>query len=192
MRLGLLVGTSSSRPLLKNRREGRTYTRTAAPSPSPRRQGPTSRGPPRMPRVPPPEVIASWPSPSPNPETRGPAKTIATVLLWALVVAVLLLRLYTRRYVTRCVGRDDILVTAAFVPGTAFSIVGIVAEYEFGWDRHIWDLSVEQITKGLQLRYDLTTRLIFSRLTLRCEPLDWRASPSSTSQQPSQNSLSWL
>lgn len=109
-----------------------------------------------MPRVPPPEVVAAWPTPNlTSPETRGPTKTIITVIFWVLVAAVLLLRLYTRRYISRRLGWDDILVTAAFFPATAFSVVGIVAEYEFGWDKHIWDLKVEWITKGLQLRYVL-------------------------------------
>ena len=117
-----------------------------------------------MPRVPPPEVIAAWPAPNfTNPERRGPAKTILTVILWAVVTAILSLRLYTRRYISKHVGWDDLLVVAAFVPATAFSIVGIVVEYEFGWDRHIWDLSVEWITKGLQLSYVLYTPRSFPR-----------------------------
>lgn len=115
---------------------------------------------PNMPRVPPPEVIAAWPAPNlANPERRGPAKTIVTVIFWAVAAAILVLRLYTRRYVSKHVGLDDLLVAAAFVPATAFSVVGIVVEYEFGWDRHIWDLSVEWITKGLQLRYVLQETL---------------------------------
>ncbi|KAL2111784.1 hypothetical protein VUR80DRAFT_9346 [Thermomyces stellatus] len=117
-----------------------------------------------MPRVPPPEVIAAWPAPNlANPERRGPAKTIVTVIFWAVAAAILVLRLYTRRYVSKHVGLDDLLVAAAFVPATAFSVVGIVVEYEFGWDRHIWDLSVEWITKGLQL--SLTSFALFNLAT---------------------------
>lgn len=105
-----------------------------------------------MPRVPPPEVVAAWPAPNPtDPERRGSAKTIVTVILWVLVAAILSLRLYTRRYISKHLRWDDLLAAAAFVPATAFSVTALVVEHKFGWDRHVWDLRVEWITKGLQL-----------------------------------------
>lgn len=144
-----------------------------------------------MPRVPPPEVVSAWPAQNlTDPERRGPAKTVVTVVLWALVAAVLSLRLYTRRYISKHLGWDDILAVVAFVPATAFSIVGIVAEYEFGWDRHIWDLPEEWVTKGLQLRYVAPLSSLSRERDHRLRHFTHtgsRALPSSSSQRPPQS-----
>jgi hypothetical protein len=105
-----------------------------------------------MPRRIPIAVVLSWPAPNyVDPETRGPGKTILTVFLWTVVTAILALRLYTRRFISFGFGWDDILITLAYVPATAFSIVGIVAEYKYGWNRHTWDVSPDMIEIGLQL-----------------------------------------
>lgn len=105
-----------------------------------------------MPRTPPPEVVASWPAPNfVNPETRGPAKDIVTVILWAIVSIIIVLRIYTRRYISQRVGWDDVLVTVAYVTATAFLIVGIFVEHGYGWGRHIWDIPQDDIVTGLQL-----------------------------------------
>ncbi|SPO02882.1 uncharacterized protein DNG_05560 [Cephalotrichum gorgonifer] len=119
-----------------------------------------------MPRTITPEVIASWPAPNPtNPETRGPTKTILTALIWAVATGILFLRLYTRRCISHRMGWDDYLVTSAYIPATAFSVVGIAMDHASRWNRHIWDLTPEWIAKGLQLRlagfalFDLATTL---------------------------------
>ena len=105
-----------------------------------------------MPRTPPPEVVAAWPAPNlVNPETRGPAKDIVTIMLWALVSGVLILRLYTRRYISQRIGWDDVLITVAYVTATTFLIVGIIIEHGYGWGKHIWDIPTEDVVSGLQL-----------------------------------------
>ncbi|KEZ41568.1 Integral membrane protein [Scedosporium apiospermum] len=105
-----------------------------------------------MPRTPPPEVIASWPAPNfVNPETRGPVKDIVTITLWVIVTGILTLRIYTRRYISRRVGWDDVLVTASYVTATAFLIVGIIVEHGYGWAKHIWDIPVDDVVTGFQL-----------------------------------------
>jgi len=107
-----------------------------------------------MPRTPPPEVIASWPAPNfVNPETRGPVKDIVTITLWVIVTGILTLRIYTRRYISRRVGWDDVLVTASYVTATAFLIVGIIVEHGYGWAKHIWDIPVDDVVTGFQLAY---------------------------------------
>jgi hypothetical protein len=74
-----------------------------------------------------------------------------------MVTAILALRLYTRRFISFGFGWDDILITMAYVPATAFSIIGIVAEYGYAWNRHVWDVPTTKIEVGLQLGYGVTS-----------------------------------
>ncbi|KAG9777222.1 hypothetical protein ABEF95_000546 [Exophiala dermatitidis] len=85
-----------------------------------------------------------WPSPNyDNPETRGsPWLFIATLIITAVT---LLLRFYSRIFLTRAVGIDDGLIVAGFV----LSIGQTFAEYKalttWGWDRHLWDVPVDRL-----------------------------------------------
>jgi hypothetical protein len=67
------------------------------------------------------------------------------------VTVVLAIRLYTRKWLTKGLGMDDILITLAWVPAMAFGITGIVAEYRFGWNRHVWDIPIPWLVSGVQL-----------------------------------------
>lgn len=59
--------------------------------------------------IPPPQVIASWPKPNYlNPVTQGPAVTIITIFFGILAVFIYSARLYTRFFVTRAPGVDDL------------------------------------------------------------------------------------
>lgn len=65
---------------------------------------------------PPPQVIASWPAPNyENPETRGWSLTITTVVLASIALAVFLLRLWSRLFLTHNAGADDWVLLAAMV-----------------------------------------------------------------------------
>ncbi|KAK7941014.1 uncharacterized protein PG986_013401 [Apiospora aurea] len=66
--------------------------------------------------IPPPSVIASWPKPDyANPESQGPAGVGIGSTFVALVTIILLLRLYTRRWISKGFGLDDILIVGAYV-----------------------------------------------------------------------------
>ncbi|KAI1494814.1 hypothetical protein F5X96DRAFT_466158 [Biscogniauxia mediterranea] len=118
-------------------------------------------------RIPPAEVIAQWPKPNYiNPETRGPESKIIGILLIVLVAAVLAVRLYARKWLTKGFGLDDTLMMIAYAPALAFTIIGLVAEDKFQWNRHIWDVDPKFFTIGLQISlltvilFDLSTNLI--------------------------------
>ncbi|KAI5928453.1 hypothetical protein F4810DRAFT_5049 [Camillea tinctor] len=117
--------------------------------------------------VPPAAVIAQWPKPNYlNPDTRGPEGKVIGLLLIALVAAVLAVRLYARKWLTRGFGLDDTLIVIAYAPALAFTIIGLVAEDRFQWNRHVWDVDPKLFTVGLQLSlvtvilFDLATSLI--------------------------------
>ena len=67
-------------------------------------------------RNPPPDVVASWPTPNyTNPETRGPALIIVELLAVSISTICLGLRLYVRARIVRSVGWDDWLMVGATV-----------------------------------------------------------------------------
>lgn len=65
---------------------------------------------------PPPEVVLSWKPNYVDPVTRGDSFLVAAGVLISLVYLTVLLRLYTRAFVTRNLGIDDILVAINLVP----------------------------------------------------------------------------
>ena len=64
----------------------------------------------------PPEVIASWPPPNfVDPQTRGPAQTVLSPVILALGTIAVGARLYSRVFVRKWIGADDVLVTVGLV-----------------------------------------------------------------------------
>ena len=67
-------------------------------------------------RLPPPDVVASWPAPNyVDPETRGPALLITVLIIMPIALVTLACRLYVRMYLLRRAGWDDWLMIAAAV-----------------------------------------------------------------------------
>lgn len=60
--------------------------------------------------------MASWPAPNYlDPETRGPAGKIVGSTFMSLVTLVLILRMYTRQFISKGFGLDDVLILIAYV-----------------------------------------------------------------------------
>ncbi|PQE23730.1 integral membrane protein [Rutstroemia sp. NJR-2017a WRK4] len=112
-------------------------------------------------RLPPPEVIASWPAPNYiNPERHGNAVIIVDAVFFLLALLILLIRIYTRLRISKSFGLDDWLIVAAMFPSTGFAVAALLAETVLQWDRHIWDVPYNRITSGLQ--FVMITQIIFS------------------------------
>lgn len=61
-------------------------------------------------------IVSQWPAPNlTNPETQGPAAIIITSLLLGLVTILLAIRIYTRVWISKGFGLDDILILFAYV-----------------------------------------------------------------------------
>ncbi|KAL8663169.1 MAG: hypothetical protein Q9202_004101 [Teloschistes flavicans] len=98
------------------------------------------------------EIIASWPKPNyVNPETRGPALTVVNIVFIILVVLVVALRFYTRLRITRSFGLDDWVIGASLIPTFALTVVVLVADNHYGWNRHSWDLHAHNGPHGYKL-----------------------------------------
>ncbi|KAL8664208.1 MAG: hypothetical protein Q9168_007955 [Polycauliona sp. 1 TL-2023] len=101
------------------------------------------------------EVIASWMSSHTpnyvNPETRGPALTVVNIVFIILVFFVVGLRYYTRLRITKSFGIDDWVIGASVIPTFALTVVVLIADNNYGWNRHSWDLHAENGPSGYKL-----------------------------------------
>lgn len=72
-------------------------------------------------QLPPVSIIASWPPANlTNPETRGPGAIITVSLLLGLVTMLLSIRVYTRLWISKGFGLDDVLILLAYVGNRSY------------------------------------------------------------------------
>ncbi|KAF3770175.1 hypothetical protein M406DRAFT_232296, partial [Cryphonectria parasitica EP155] len=115
-------------------------------------------------QIPSASVISHWPAANyTNPVTRGPAAIIVVSVLLFLVTTLLAIRIYTRLRISKGFGLDDVLILVAYVPTAAFASISFVAQVDFGWGRHVWDIPLNFVTPGLQL--SLASQLLFDLST---------------------------
>ncbi|QDS72116.1 hypothetical protein FKW77_003736 [Venturia effusa] len=117
------------------------------------------------------EVIAKWPPANYiNPETRGNTVVIVNIVLMSLVAFVVSLRLYVRIYLLRWFGLDDVFIIIALIATAGFTTCMILANVQFGWSRHIWDIPLERISAALQVEWAIkmlyATAACFTRQSL--------------------------
>lgn len=61
-------------------------------------------------------VLFTWPAPNyVNPDTRGPALLVVNAVFITLCTITLFLRLYTRIFIKRWFGSDDVFIILAYV-----------------------------------------------------------------------------
>ncbi|KAL2428899.1 hypothetical protein ABEF95_004937 [Exophiala dermatitidis] len=90
---------------------------------------------------PPPSVVASWPRPNYiDPNTRGPALEYICIIFSAVAVVVLAARLYSRLFITRAPGLDDLLALFALFASIALSVLVIIGNKLYYSGRHVWDI----------------------------------------------------
>ena len=113
-------------------------------------------------QLPPPEVYLTWPEANyqhPS-EVRGPAILVLTFIFVPLLVILVALRTYTRLRLTKNFGYDDIAIVAAVFPTLACASITVYAVKNIGWDRHIWDVPVDDLVISLKLA--LAVEILFS------------------------------
>jgi hypothetical protein len=73
-----------------------------------------------MPLLGPAEVEASWPTPNyVDPVTRGPISLIVNIVFYVLMLLSVILRTYTRAFLSKSFGADDVLMLLALVSITS-------------------------------------------------------------------------
>ncbi|CAG8983868.1 hypothetical protein HYALB_00005506 [Hymenoscyphus albidus] len=111
-------------------------------------------------QIPPASVLQSWPKPNTvNPETRGNAKLILNIVLYSILFCFMSIRIFTRTYLRKIFGADDIFILLAMIPTTAFFVISIVADTKLYWTLHSYDIPASKIPNGLKMV--LVTELIF-------------------------------
>ncbi|KAL2814581.1 hypothetical protein BJX63DRAFT_193130 [Aspergillus granulosus] len=112
-------------------------------------------------QLPPTDVLLTWPTPNyTNPVTRGNAVLIVTIICLVLSTLITILRIYTRLRITCTAGLDDVLIVLGLGFAIAMGVIISVAEQQFGWNRHIWDVPLEWIPTVSKL--NLTFQILFS------------------------------
>lgn len=67
-------------------------------------------------QIPPASVLKTWPKPNyDSPDTRGNVKIILNIVLYLILVCFMSLRIFTRTYLRKIFGADDILILLAMV-----------------------------------------------------------------------------
>ncbi|KAK4156080.1 hypothetical protein C8A00DRAFT_12896 [Chaetomidium leptoderma] len=105
-------------------------------------------------RLPPPDVVASWPDPNYiNPVTRGPAIIIVELITLPVALICLGLRLYVK---VKTIGRsewDDWMMVGGAFFGIGVTICVVLAFARYGWDIHVWDLTFDDMIAGRQVSF---------------------------------------
>lgn len=103
-------------------------------------------------QIPPPEVLSTFPPPNYiDPVTRGPAFFIITVVFLPIIYIVVGLRTFTRIYLSRHFGVDDIFLLIALIPTTACAVGALIAQEKWKWKRHVWDMTPDDVQFGLKM-----------------------------------------
>ncbi|KZM19709.1 uncharacterized protein EKO05_0004087 [Ascochyta rabiei] len=124
-------------------------------------------------KLPPTQVLLAWPTPNyVNPVTRGDALLIVNAVLIALVVITVGMRMYTRLIIKRWFGIDDVFILLALVFAIGLTAVVLLANQRYGWDRHIYDIPLNQLMPtlkiGMAAKVVFTAAATFTRLSLHC------------------------
>ncbi|KAL5120263.1 hypothetical protein ACEQ8H_001821 [Pleosporales sp. CAS-2024a] len=141
-------------------------------------------------RLPPPDVLATWPKPNyMDPVTRGPALMIVELTLLPIAMIVVFLRMWVRVAWLKKAWYDDYLMLLAMVrtpdmqnrrDGTSgdadivlqvFSIgttiIVIMASQLYGWDRHAWDLLPAAMEQGRKASLAGQTLFVLASSTVK-------------------------
>lgn len=125
-------------------------------------------------RIPPLAVLLTWPTPNyVDPPTHGPALIVVNAIFMSLVFMAVALRFYCRSTTgTMRLGWDDIMIGIALVFTMGMTAVVVLAGTAYGWDRHLWDIPPDVITRAnivaFVAKLVFTFAATFTRLSLCC------------------------
>ncbi|KAF3065156.1 integral membrane protein [Daldinia childiae] len=98
-------------------------------------------------------------------EAKGHLGMIIGIILASMVTITLIIRLYTRKWLTRGFGLDDVFIILAYFPSTAFTLMGIITEEKIQGNQRNRNGEPDISTGGLQIifanqiLFDLATSL---------------------------------
>ena len=86
-------------------------------------------------------MIASWPKPNYiDPVTRGNALPVLCIVFPSIGLVIVSVRTYSRLFITKAPGLDDLLMIAALAFAVALCVLISVEVDKYKINRHIWDI----------------------------------------------------
>ncbi|KAF2088817.1 hypothetical protein K490DRAFT_38175, partial [Saccharata proteae CBS 121410] len=119
------------------------------------------------------DVFFNFPTPNYiDPPTRGNALVVVNAIFISFVTIAVLLRMYTRIFLKRWFGSDDVFIIFAFITTVALTVVVVLADRQYYWDRHVWDVPLQSIKGVLIIAFIAKLVFVyaatFTRLSLLC------------------------
>jgi hypothetical protein len=116
-------------------------------------------------------VYREWPSPNyKDPSTRGNALLVINIIFLTLVTLSIAIRLWSRFKVKYQSGMDDVMIVLAYVFTIGMTAVVLLANRNYGWNRHLWDVPVHMIEEANRIAFVakimFTLASSFTRLSL--------------------------
>ena len=116
-------------------------------------------------------VYREWPSPNyQDPSTRGNALLVINIIFLTLVTLSIAIRLWSRFKVKYQSGMDDVMIVLAYVFTIGMTAVVLLANRNYGWNRHLWDVPVHMIEQANRIAFVakimFTLASSFTRLSL--------------------------
>jgi hypothetical protein len=116
-------------------------------------------------------VYREWPSPNyQDPSTRGNALLVINIIFLTLVTLSITIRLWSRFKVKYQSGMDDVMIVLAYVFTIGMTAVVLLANRNYGWNRHLWDVPVHMIEQANRIAFVakimFTLASSFTRLSL--------------------------
>jgi hypothetical protein len=116
-------------------------------------------------------VYREWPNPDyEDPPTRGNALLIVNIIFLTLVTLSIAIRLWSRFKVKYQSGVDDVMIILAYVFTIGMTAVVLLANRNYGWNRHLWDVPVHMIEEANRIAFVakimFTFASSFTRLSL--------------------------
>jgi hypothetical protein len=106
-------------------------------------------------------VYLHWPAPNyNNPTTRGDALLTTNIIFILLVTLSIGIRLYSRMLVKHQSGIDDIMIVLAYISTIGMTAVVLLANRDYGWNRHMWDVEVGMIEHANIIAF--TAKIMFT------------------------------
>ncbi|KAF2666783.1 hypothetical protein BT63DRAFT_457739 [Microthyrium microscopicum] len=109
-------------------------------------------------------VLLKWPLPNYiNPETRGSEVWAVSFIFLILSTICVGLRLYTRVFVRKWIGPDDLLILIAYLSTVAVTACVAVGNAHYDWDRHAYDIPIPLFSSSIKMFY--ITKIFWSIAT---------------------------
>jgi hypothetical protein len=87
-----------------------------------------------------PLLILDWPNPNyVDPVVRPPFLYPINAIFFALATSAIVLRLYTRLFIRKWFGPDDVFIIIAWFCALCDSSTIFFGYSHYAWDRHMWD-----------------------------------------------------